>query len=84
MKFSSYYLLLAGLLFAASCGPKKNMIYMEKDAYGEEAFPDARIWKVYGDEAELFDLEKIEAWRDVLNVLLVFVCHGLLPSTCQG
>ncbi|KAG8750654.1 hypothetical protein FRC14_000329 [Serendipita sp. 396] len=42
------------------------------DEFGEEAGPNARFWRVYLDEAELFDIEMTEGWRDTIDVLLVF------------
>lgn len=45
----------------------------EEDEYGKEAFPEARVWKVHNDETQTFDQERVEAWRDALDVLLVFV-----------
>ncbi|TFK96350.1 hypothetical protein BDV98DRAFT_515895, partial [Pterulicium gracile] len=43
-----------------------------EDAYGEEFGDNARVWKVYMDEAELFDVELTEGWKDTVDVLLVF------------
>lgn len=53
-----------------------------EDAYGEEFGDNARVWKVYMDEAELFDVELTEGWKDTVDVLLVFVCLArvLLPA----
>lgn len=45
----------------------------EPDAWGEEAGPNARIWRVYLDEAEAYDHEMVEQWRDTVDSLLVFV-----------
>ncbi|KAG8810091.1 hypothetical protein FRC19_004787, partial [Serendipita sp. 401] len=42
------------------------------DEFGEEVGPNARFWRVYLDEAELFDIEMTEGWRDTIDVLLVF------------
>ncbi|KAL1751612.1 hypothetical protein FB107DRAFT_185945, partial [Schizophyllum commune] len=33
---------------------------------------NARFWRVYLDEAHIYDAEMIEGWRDTLDVLLVF------------
>jgi hypothetical protein len=59
--------------------------YAEKyreDAYGEEEFTNACVWKVFNDEMGVFDVERIETWRDALDVLLVFVCHLLTLLFC--
>lgn len=50
-----------------------NAGYPPEDAYGEETFPEARVWKVYNGESGAYDLERIAAWKDALDVLLVFV-----------
>ncbi|KAK7445073.1 hypothetical protein VKT23_014935 [Stygiomarasmius scandens] len=42
------------------------------DPYGQEASEDARIWKVYLDEAEAYDDEMLKGFRDTINSLLVF------------
>ncbi|KAK7445071.1 hypothetical protein VKT23_014933 [Stygiomarasmius scandens] len=42
------------------------------DPYGEEAGEDARIWKVYLDEAEAYDDEMLKGFRETINSLLVF------------
>ncbi|KAK7445072.1 hypothetical protein VKT23_014934 [Stygiomarasmius scandens] len=42
------------------------------DPYGQEASEDARIWKVYLDEAEAYDNEMLNGFRDTINSLLVF------------
>ncbi|TFL00141.1 hypothetical protein BDV98DRAFT_509611, partial [Pterulicium gracile] len=43
-----------------------------EDPYGKEFEPEARVWKVYMDEAEVFDMELTEGWKDTVDVLLVF------------
>ena len=35
--------------------------------------PNARVWRVYQDEAEVFDADMVGEARDSLDVLLVFV-----------
>jgi hypothetical protein len=35
--------------------------------------PNARVWRVYLDEAELNDRDMVEGWKDAMDVLLVFV-----------
>lgn len=56
--------------------PAANPFDYEKkypeDAYGKEFDDDARVWKVYMDEAELFDVELTDGWKDTVDVLLVF------------
>ncbi|TFY51955.1 hypothetical protein EVG20_g10767, partial [Dentipellis fragilis] len=34
--------------------------------------PNARVWKVYLDEAKMVDDDMVEAWRDTIDILLVF------------
>lgn len=46
---------------------------MPPDPRGEEAGPEARIWRVYLDEAEAHDREMLDQWKDTIEVLLVFV-----------
>ncbi|KAF5353827.1 hypothetical protein D9758_010634 [Tetrapyrgos nigripes] len=43
-----------------------------KDEFGKEARENARVWKVYLDEAETFDDEMLKGFRDTLDALLVF------------
>lgn len=45
----------------------------EPDPHGEEAGPNARIWRVYLDEANAYDVEMVEQWKDTVDMLLVFV-----------
>ncbi|KAF5353787.1 hypothetical protein D9758_010629 [Tetrapyrgos nigripes] len=42
------------------------------DKFGKEARENARVWKVYLDEAETFDDEMLKGFRDTLDALLVF------------
>ncbi|KAF5353796.1 hypothetical protein D9758_010607 [Tetrapyrgos nigripes] len=42
------------------------------DEFGKEAGENARVWKVYLDEAETFDDEMLRGFRDTLDALLVF------------
>ncbi|KAL1679206.1 hypothetical protein EV122DRAFT_289744 [Schizophyllum commune] len=44
----------------------------DEDEYCKEMSPNARFWRVYLDEAQIYDAEMIEGWRDTLDVLLVF------------
>lgn len=41
--------------------------------YGDEAGPNARVWRVYRDRATEGDDDLIEGWYDTLNMLLIFV-----------
>ncbi|KAH8802381.1 hypothetical protein DL96DRAFT_1563440 [Flagelloscypha sp. PMI_526] len=53
----------------------KTYNYEEKypeDAPGEELGPDARVFKVYNDEAEKYDADMVRGFRDSLDGLLVF------------
>lgn len=52
------------------------------DPWGEEAGPDARIWRVYLDEAEAYDREMLDQWRDTIETLLVFV-RIMFPARIQ-
>lgn len=45
----------------------------EPDPWGEEVGSNARVWRVYLDEAEAYDSEMTEQWKDTVDVLLVFV-----------
>jgi len=48
-----------------------NQIYPE-DAYMEEMSEEARVWRVYNDEADRVDSEMVEVWKSTLNTLLIF------------
>jgi hypothetical protein len=39
----------------------------------EELTEDARVWRVYNDEADRHEAEMVEGWRSTLDTLLVFV-----------
>jgi len=41
--------------------------------YGEEAAPNARVWRIYRDRATEGDNDLIEGWQDTLSMLLIFV-----------
>ncbi|KAF5344886.1 hypothetical protein D9758_011546 [Tetrapyrgos nigripes] len=43
-----------------------------QDEFGKEVRENARVWKVYLDEAEAFDDEMLKGFRDTLDALLVF------------
>lgn len=42
------------------------------DEYGAEMGPTARVWRVYLEEAEQYDSEMIEGFKDTTDVLLVY------------
>jgi hypothetical protein len=46
----------------------------EPDELFHEIESDARIWKVYNDEADFLDREMLEGAEDSLDILLIFVC----------
>ncbi|KIK58370.1 hypothetical protein GYMLUDRAFT_171142, partial [Collybiopsis luxurians FD-317 M1] len=51
-------------------------IYDYENIYGddpmyEELKPNARVWKVYNDEMDKLDSDRVEDWRDGLDALLV-------------
>ena len=35
--------------------------------------PSARVWHVYLDEVEQFDIDMVDNFRDTVDVMLVFV-----------
>ncbi|TFY62200.1 hypothetical protein EVG20_g6786 [Dentipellis fragilis] len=59
----------------------QNFHYLNPDNY-EQKYPadelgkclddNARVWKVYLDEAKMMDDDMVEAWKDTVDVLLVF------------
>ena len=54
-------------------------IYADTDKQYHECDEDARVWRVYNDEAELFDAEMIAESGSSLDILLIFV--SFRPST---
>ena len=44
-----------------------------EDPYGEEAGPNARVFRVYNEEAAVYDADMIGQCSDSSDVLLVFV-----------
>ncbi|KAH8817826.1 hypothetical protein DL96DRAFT_1623455 [Flagelloscypha sp. PMI_526] len=42
-----------------------------RDPSGEEASPEARVWLTYLDEAEMYDHDTIQGFRDAIDSLLV-------------
>jgi hypothetical protein len=51
-----------------------------KDEPGQEMGENARIWKIYREEAIEFDTDKIDEWHKTLDWLLVFVRLNLLTA----
>ena len=59
--------------------------YEEKygpDPLGDEIKENARVWKVYLDEAESYDDEMLRGFRDTIDSLLVFV--SIVPPLKSG
>jgi len=50
------------------------------DMLGEELADDSNVWLTYVDTAATHDAEMVDGWSKDLDVLLLFVCHGL-PKT---
>ncbi|TFY69957.1 hypothetical protein EVG20_g2923 [Dentipellis fragilis] len=59
----------------------QNTPYTNPDDYEKKYPPDepfkcldsnARVWKVYLDEAKMMDDDMVEAWRDTIDLLLIF------------
>ncbi|KAG6815328.1 hypothetical protein H0H93_010121, partial [Arthromyces matolae] len=44
----------------------------EPDEKGQEASENARVWRVYLDEADTYDADMIDGFRTILDSLLVF------------
>ncbi|KAG6876461.1 hypothetical protein C0993_002910, partial [Termitomyces sp. T159_Od127] len=68
-----FLLNLASVITSAS-GPR-NYDYdkkYERDKQGDELAENARIWNVYLDEAESYDMDMIEGFRNNIDGLLVF------------
>jgi hypothetical protein len=49
-----------------------NQKYPEDD-YMEEMSDNARVWRVYNDEADRIDAEMVDGWRSTLDTPLIFV-----------
>ncbi|KAG6827280.1 hypothetical protein H0H93_015722 [Arthromyces matolae] len=49
-----------------------NAIY-EPDPAGQQASENARVWRVYLDEADAYDTDMINSFQTILDSLLVFV-----------
>ncbi|KAL1741653.1 hypothetical protein HDZ31DRAFT_44958, partial [Schizophyllum fasciatum] len=56
---------------ASAPGPDYEPMH-EEDVYGEELGPNARFWRVFLREGQVFDTEMVEGWRDTVDVLLIF------------
>jgi hypothetical protein len=39
----------------------------------EEMGDNARVWRVFNDEADRIDAERVDGWRSTLDTLLIFV-----------
>ncbi|TFK95173.1 hypothetical protein BDV98DRAFT_518454, partial [Pterulicium gracile] len=52
------------------------------DEEGKGMDPNARVWRVYNDEASYFDLDMVENIRDTVDVILVFA--GLFSAIVGG
>jgi len=48
-----------------------------EDEYMEELGENARVWKVYNDEADRMDTEAVDKWQSTLDTLLIFVSDFL-------
>lgn len=44
-----------------------------EDPHGTETGTNARVWWTYLDVAEEYDLERVESWKDTIDVLMIFV-----------
>lgn len=53
------------------------------DKPGEEIEENARVWNVYLDEAESYDADIIQGFRNIIDSLLVFVSNKVIldPSS---
>lgn len=60
---------------SSEAGSNSRCDYEQKyprDRPGKEGADNARVWFTYLDEAETFDRERIEGWKETADVLLVF------------
>jgi hypothetical protein len=57
--------------------------YPEDERF-HELDEQARIWKIYSDEAAAFDHEMVEELSDSLDILLIFVCFILVNHLNRG
>ena len=44
-----------------------------QDNEGEELAPNARVWKIYRDEAIEFDKDLLDEWHKTIDWMLIFV-----------
>jgi hypothetical protein len=65
-----------------------TQIYPE-DEYMEEMSDNARVWRVYNDEADRTDMEMVDGWKGTLDTLLIFVSatvgwiYGIIIGLCR-
>ncbi|KAG6901404.1 hypothetical protein C0995_012361 [Termitomyces sp. Mi166 len=62
-------------IFGAASFGGRNYDYTKRyspDRQGDEAKENARVWNVYLDEAENYDADMIEGFRNIIGGLLVF------------
>ncbi|KAH7092868.1 hypothetical protein BKA62DRAFT_625858, partial [Auriculariales sp. MPI-PUGE-AT-0066] len=52
------------------------------DVYGEEARPNARVWRVYRDRVTDLDDDLLDGWHKTLDVLLIFI--GLFSAVATA
>ncbi|KAH7092725.1 hypothetical protein BKA62DRAFT_663659 [Auriculariales sp. MPI-PUGE-AT-0066] len=52
------------------------------DRHGEEAQPNARVWRVYRDRVTELDEDLIQGWNSTLDVLLIFA--GLFSAVATA
>ncbi|CAE6489857.1 unnamed protein product [Rhizoctonia solani] len=57
---------------AFQCNHPPVGLSMEPDQYGAELSRDARVWKVYVKETDIWDAELVDGWNKSLDVILVF------------
>ena len=50
------------------------------DVQGDEAGPDARVWRVYLDESAKLDEDMLQGYRESLDVHIIFVRRRLTSS----
>ncbi|KAH7101335.1 hypothetical protein BKA62DRAFT_596685, partial [Auriculariales sp. MPI-PUGE-AT-0066] len=52
------------------------------DRFGEEAGPNARVWRLYRDRVTDLDEDLLQGWHETLNVLLIFA--GLFSAVATA
>ncbi|KAK0489952.1 hypothetical protein EDD18DRAFT_561382 [Armillaria luteobubalina] len=52
--------------------PQDYTRHFPMDSYGQEMSDGARVWQTYVEEAISFDVERLDEYRDTIDVLLVF------------